>query len=73
MTTDNRLNRAANSNYVSPMRASEWAQIARDGGHKIAAEEWEKADREGWDDLHFSPARREELARKHPGAFRLSV
>jgi hypothetical protein len=70
--TTNRLNKSApaNSNFASGYRASEWADMARDRGHTEAAKAWEKVDREGWDDLHFSPERRAELARKNPGAFR---
>lgn len=45
--------------YQSGLRASEWARRARSEGLNAQAEAWEKADREGWDDIHFDPLKLE--------------
>ena len=43
--------------------ARELAQIARDRGDLEGAKQWEKAERDGWDDLHFDPAVRDQFDR----------
>lgn len=68
MTID-RLAPSSGARPVSGYRASEWAMIARAKGDKRRAEEWEQADRDGWDERCFSMGRRQELADKFPGAF----
>lgn len=69
MTTD-RLSKPTSAGFVSAYTADEWAQMARDKGHKSLAEAWEKAEREGWDAQHFSQTRRDQLEEKYPGAFK---
>jgi hypothetical protein len=65
MTTNRLAKReAGNEHFVSAYRASEYAAWARDKGLKDHAKAWEEAERDGWDDRHFSLARREELERK---------
>lgn len=39
----------------SKFSALQWAQMAREKGLKKHAEAWEKAARDGWDDLHYQP------------------
>ena len=60
MTTENRLARSQTSTVRSGRTAREWAQIARDNGDLDGAVAWEKADREGWDELHFDPTVRDQ-------------
>lgn len=70
MTTNNRLAKASDGGSgVSGYRAAEWAKMARDRGYTKQAEAWAQADREGWDERHFSLTRREQLADQFPGAF----
>lgn len=61
MTTENRLSRAQGGSTVRTGKtAREWAQIARDNGDLESAAAWEKAEREGWDDMHFDPVVRDQ-------------
>jgi hypothetical protein len=54
---------------TSAYRAAEWAMTARAKGNTKAASAWDEAERNGWDDHHFSLMKREELAQKWPGSF----
>jgi hypothetical protein len=69
MTTNRLSSGGGSSHFVSAYRASEWAMMARANGDKVKAKAWEDAERDCWDDHHFSLTRREELADKNPGAF----
>jgi hypothetical protein len=52
--TTNRLAKSS-STFTSKISAKQWAQMARDKGLMSHAVAWEKAYREGWDDLHYRP------------------
>jgi len=45
----------SNAHFTSKVSAKQWAQMARDKGLMTHAVAWEKAYREGWDDLHYRP------------------
>jgi hypothetical protein len=69
MSISNRISSAGGGNFQSAYRASEWAMMAHAKHDKVKAKAWEEADRERWDDQHFSLTKREELAAKWPGSF----
>lgn len=69
MTTDRLSRSSARKPGVSGFTSAEWAQMARDAGNRKLADAWEQAEREGWDEQHFSQTRRDELIDKEPGAF----
>lgn len=62
--TTNRLATAQPSFLRSGKTAAQWAQIARDRNDHEGAAEWERAAREGWDDMHFDPTLRDALDRE---------
>jgi hypothetical protein len=70
MARKNPFGDANASGHKSGYHAWEWAMIARSRGHVEAAKAWEQADRDGWDDEHFSEERRAQLARENPKAFK---
>jgi hypothetical protein len=41
--------------FTSKISAKQWAQMARDKNLMSHAVAWEKAYREGWDELHYRP------------------
>jgi len=64
MTTNRLSSPASSGNFVSAYRACEWAAMARARGYLQAADAWDRADREGWDELHYSPERLREITEK---------